>query len=115
MDLSGIASKKTYADSAQRRHRFGITVSVFNVAALAEIHEYLVARLGCSNDDFNIHVLQQWEGHSIKILPKAMKEEITNGLTRYAKRLAKSNNSAAVVGQLRHVVEFMNLEDHSHL
>jgi MoaA/NifB/PqqE/SkfB family radical SAM enzyme len=107
--------RKLCVEAPHVRRRFGITVSVFNVAALAEIHEYLVACSGCSNDDFHIHVLQQWEGHSIKILPQAMKEEISNNLTRYAKRLAKSNNSPAVVGQLRHVVEFMNLEDHSHL
>jgi sulfatase maturation enzyme AslB (radical SAM superfamily) len=97
------------------RRRFGITVSVFNVAALAEIHEYLAGCSGCRNDDFSIHVLQQWEGHSIQILPKAMKEQISTDLIRYADRLAGSNNSSAVIRSLRHVVEFMNLEDRSEL
>ena len=97
------------------RRRFGITVSVFNVAALAEIHDYLVGCSGCCNDDFNIHVLQQWEGHSIQILPKAMKDQISADLTQYADQLASSNNSSAVIGSLRHVVEFMNLEDRTEL
>jgi MoaA/NifB/PqqE/SkfB family radical SAM enzyme len=107
--------RRLRAEAPHARRRFGITVSVFNVAALAEIHEYLVASSGCGHDDFHIHVLQQWEGHCIKILPKAMKEEISTGLTRYAERLAKSNSSAAVIGELRHVVEFMNREDRSDL
>jgi MoaA/NifB/PqqE/SkfB family radical SAM enzyme len=91
------------------RRRFGVTVSVFNVGALADIHQRLVALSGCGNDDFNIHVLQQWEGHSIKILPRAMKEKISTDLTQYAERLANSSNLTGVMRKLRHVVEFMNM------
>jgi len=86
------------------RIRFGITVSVFNIAELASLHETLMAFGVCDADAFHIHVLQQWEGYSITILPPALKQRFADRLQR---RIAALPNNPAISDQLRHVIAHM--------
>ena len=101
------------AEAPHARIRFGVTVSVLNVAALAEIHECLMALSGCAADDFRLHVLQQWEGYCVNVLPRAMKEKISEELGRYAQRLPATGGLHMARAQFLHVVGFMNKEDRS--
>ncbi len=89
--------------------KFGITVSVFNVFVLDELHQNLLDLEVCHEDDFEIHCLQEPNFYRVNILPKKLKEEVTVKLKDYINTLKDSpgRNHASVVSQLGHVIVFL--------
>jgi MoaA/NifB/PqqE/SkfB family radical SAM enzyme len=99
------------------RISFGVTVSVFNVMVLPELHRALVALEVCGAHDFHLHPLQESEMHSIRILPRRLKRRAARRLLNYARSLpaAGSAVTAPIQLQLQHVVDHMLSMDRSAL
>ena len=91
--------------------KFGITVSVFNVFVLDELHQNLLDLDVCHEEDFEIHCLQEPGFYRVNILPKKLKEEVTIKLTGYINSLEDSpgREHAIVVSQLKHVIVFLKV------
>lgn len=97
---------------------FGVTVSVFNVWALPELHQDLVA-LGVGGEgDFHFHVLQEPDYYGVQILPRHLKRQVARRLDLYAGKRRDGGAGTidnSIGGQLRHIVDHMMAEDRTEL
>ncbi len=96
------------------RIKFGITVSVFNIFVLPDLHRKLLELKVCTINDCNMHVLQEWAGYRISILPEKLKVLIAQKIEHYISSI-ENQQAEAIIHQLRHVVQYMNAEDRSDL
>jgi MoaA/NifB/PqqE/SkfB family radical SAM enzyme len=98
---------------------FGITVSVFNVFALPDLHRDLVALGCCSAHDFRIHPLQEAAIYCIQILPPDLKRKVAQDLIAYARTLPADEDGSAEYGPIRrqfqHVIDYMMAADRQEL
>jgi len=92
--------------------RFGVTVSVFNIAVLPELHERLVELVDHENPEFHLHVLQEPDYYSIQILPEPLKKAIEQRLEAHAELYAAD---ASVREQFQHIAAHMMAADRSAL
>ena len=101
------------------RIQFGITVSVFNVFALPELHRELLT-LGCGGPrNIGMHVLQEMAYYNIQILPSRLKRKIARRLMVYARMLPAGENGSAISNsgqhQFHHVIDYMMAADRQEL
>lgn len=89
----------------------GVTVSVFNLLKLVELHSTLVNDCGMDSEAFGFHPVQAPRYYDIAILPKGIKERATVQLETYAAELHALNADSKVAAQLLHIVR--HLEDWS--
>ncbi len=98
---------------------FGITVSVFNVFALADLHRDLVALGCCGAHDFRIHPLQEAAFYSIQILPPDLKRKAAQDLIVYAQTLPADEDGPGKINPIRrqfqHVIDYMMAADRQEL
>ena len=87
----------------------GVTVSVFNLLKLTELHRKLVKESGVSPESFNFHAVQSPRYYDIATLPKDIKERALVQIEAYAAELSAQNPESQVAAQLNHIVEHMNL------
>ncbi len=103
---------------------YGITVSVFNIFALDELHQRLAQLRFAGIHDFHMHPVQQPEYCRITILPPDLKKAIAERLTLYGQKIQSDPEyhepaHKSVPGRANHqfdyIVAFMLSEDRSDL
>ena len=88
----------------------GVTVSVFNVAALGDLVQTLTSRKICPAESIGLHVLQEWKGYRVTVLPRAIKSRIADDLSRLAQ-----TSIPALRDQLNHIIAYMMATDDSYM
>ena len=102
------------------RLEFGVTVSVFNIFALTELHRTLAALGDGGAQGFRVHALQEPAHYNIQILPKHMKRRAAKQLLDYAQKLPEGGAGAGagmvpIRKQFEAVVEYMMQADRQDL
>lgn len=85
----------------------GVTVSVFNLLKLTELHTALIEACGVDTEAFNFHEVQVPRYYDIAILPKDIKERAMVQIEAYAEELNTQTPGSRVAVQLHHIAEIM--------
>ena len=91
------------------------TVSIFNIFSLGQLHRYFVEKDIIQINDIYLNILSRPDQYNIKIWPQQAKKLIENNLLNHIEWIKEMNGSTETVNEFQALIDFMNMEDMSHL